>query len=392
VNAVHEVLVSPRQAPAGPARRARPPTWPWLWALLALTALLWPGTTAWAAPAGRIAVIDLAGRQVLAPKNPTRIVCLGPGCLRLIVYLQAQDKLAGIEGLEKRFPRGRPYYLAHPELGRLPVITPGGVAGINQKPDMEKVLKVRPQVIFATYLERRVADEIQSVLGVPVVVLAYGELGSFEPAKVAASLRLAGRILDRRQRAEQVLAFLESNLADLRQRASGAGPSPSVFVGGLGFKGAQGLGSTNAGYLPFTWLGLDNVAASLGRRGRAMMAKERLLALDPEVIFIDGGGLALVAADHAARPGFYRALSAFKCGRVHLLHPYNWYATNLGIALADAYAIGKVTHPAGFSDVETALKTDEIYSFLVGQPVHGQMVEQYGELGGRPTFLGEKKP
>ena len=65
---------------------------------------------AWAGD--RLEIVDTAGRKVTVPADPDRIVCLGPGCLRLIVYLQALDKVVGVEKMERRMG-GRPYYLAH---------------------------------------------------------------------------------------------------------------------------------------------------------------------------------------------------------------------------------------------------------------------------------------
>ena len=87
-----------------------------------------------------VTVTDMAGRQVTAPFNPERIVCLGPGTLRLIVYLQAESKVAGVENMEKMNPGGRPYWIAHPELSKLPRCGPGGPASINKKPDHQKSL------------------------------------------------------------------------------------------------------------------------------------------------------------------------------------------------------------------------------------------------------------
>ena len=37
-------------------------------------------------------IIDTTGRRVDVPADPKRIVCIGPGALRLIVYLEAQDR------------------------------------------------------------------------------------------------------------------------------------------------------------------------------------------------------------------------------------------------------------------------------------------------------------
>ena len=82
----------------------------------ALTAF---GKTSFAAEK-TVVVTDMAQRQVEAPFDPERIVCIGPGALRLIVYLQAADKVSGVEDMEKKNPGGRPYWLASPELAKLP--------------------------------------------------------------------------------------------------------------------------------------------------------------------------------------------------------------------------------------------------------------------------------
>ncbi|KMY69043.1 hypothetical protein AAU61_05790 [Desulfocarbo indianensis] len=335
---------------------------------------------------------DMTGRSLTVPRQPDRVVCLGPGCLRLLAYLQATKELAGIEEMEKRFPTGRPYYMAHPELGGLPTMTPGGVSGINKKPNLEGVLKVRPQVIFATYMHAATAEEVQRLLGIPVVALSYGPLAGFDAKAVYGSLRLAGRIMGQEKRAEAVIAYLEAAQRDLQERARGAAEKPRAYVGGLGFKGAHGIESSDTQYLPFRWLGVENVAKGEGRRTQIFMSKEVLLRLDPEVIFLDGGGLALVTADYAKKPEYYSQLSAFKMGKVFLLHPFNWYTTNLGTALADAYAIGKILYPQRFADIDPARKADAIYDFLVGKPVYREMKGIYGPLGAAPPFRGGDRP
>ncbi|MEW6113804.1 MAG: iron ABC transporter substrate-binding protein, partial [Thermodesulfobacteriota bacterium] len=120
----------------------------------------------------RITVTDIGGRVVEVPANPQRIICLSPGTLRLIVYLGASAKVVGVEDFEKTRPTGRPYILAHPELKKLPTVGPGGPGSINKEPDLEAVLKVKPDVIFISYIEPTNADALQKKIGIPVVVLS----------------------------------------------------------------------------------------------------------------------------------------------------------------------------------------------------------------------------
>ena len=62
------------------------------------TIAIW-GFLAVGALADTVSVTDMAGRRVSAPFDPDRIVCIGPGALRQIVYLQAEAKVVGVEDL-----------------------------------------------------------------------------------------------------------------------------------------------------------------------------------------------------------------------------------------------------------------------------------------------------
>jgi iron complex transport system substrate-binding protein len=329
-------------------------------------------------------ITDQVGRIVAVPENPERIVCIAPGALRLVVYLQARDRVVGIEDMEKRHPYGRPYFLAHPELGELPRIGPGGPASINRKPDLETVLSVRPDLIFVTYMEKELADEVQAGLDVPVVVLRYGDFAAFDET-VYDALRLAGSILNRSKRAEAVIEFIETARSDLAERTQDIPPAerPSVYVGGVGFRGTRGIESTHADYTPLNWIHARNLALGGGHEGHRFVDRETLLAWNPAVIFIDGGGKHHVTADAGRKPDFYQTLQAVKNDRVFVLFPFNWYVVNIGTAIADAYAAGKILQPERFADVDPAQKADQVYGFLVGRPVYENMRESYGELGAR---------
>lgn len=338
-----------------------------------------------------LTVTDMAGRKVRVPKNPQRIVGIGPGSLRLIVYLQATNKVAGVEELEKINPEGRPYWLAQGEqLKDLPRIGPGGPNSINKKPDLEAILSVGPDIVFISYMEARLADTVQKQLGIPLVVISYGEFATFDTI-IYDSLRMMGKILDKQKRAEAVVNYIESLRVDLdnRTRDIPAEKMPSAYVGGIGFRGSHGIESTEQNYIPMKWVRANNVAeqvdASVG--SHVFMDKETLLMLNPAVIFIDGGGLSLVAQDYAKKPDYYKALAAFQNKQVYQLLPFNWYVTNIETAVADAYAIGKILYPQRFSDIDLKEKANAIYQFLVGAPVYEKMVKTYGALGARASFL-----
>lgn len=356
---------------------------------LAVLAALACGQKAVLSSEDTLTVVDMAGRTVKVPYPAPRIVCIGPGTLRLITYLEATDKVVALEsGFEKDNPAGRPYRIAHPELARLPAI---GQASSSPQPNPEAILYVNPDVIFISYVEGRMANDLEKKTGIPIIVLSYGSLATFNNEDVFNSLRLAGRILDKTDRAEAVIQFIKDCEKDLSCRAEKipGGKRPKVYVGGLGFRGTYGITSTEYAYPAFELLRARNVASVPGRHGHIFVDKEKILQWDPDIIFIDGGGMTIVKDDYKKDPEFYELLTAVRNDNVHGLFPYNYYTTNIDTALADAYYIGKTIYPECFKDISPEKKVDEIYTFLVGRPVYGAMKSDWD--GFMRIRLNEKK-
>ena len=255
--------------------------------LIALSAALLLSGQVLAADA--VTVVDSTGRKVEINRPVERIVCLGPGCLRLIVYLQAQDKVVGVEGLEAQYPDSRPYFLANTWLAKLPKIGPGGVPSIGGLPDIEALLNVRPQVIFATYLHPDKAARLEQLSGAKVVLLDYGPFAGIDVEVLLKSLDIAGQVLGKQERAKEVAAYVNSCLADMKRRTADIAKPARAYVGGIGFKGSHGIDSTDADYVPFEWLSVVNAAKGQGQGAHCFVAHELLLDLDPEVIFVDSG-------------------------------------------------------------------------------------------------------
>jgi len=330
----------------------------------------------------RRSITDGSGRVVSVPAVVKRVICSGPGTLRLMTYLEAQDRIVAVDDIEAKRRRfdARPYALAHPEFRNYPVF--GEFRGFDN-PELILTLDPPPQVIFKTYPTMgHDPVELQAKTGIPVVVLEYGNLDTHR-AQFFQSLRIVGDVMGVRERAEAVVAFFEEGISDLDRRTADvpANERKTCFVGGIAFKGPHGFRSTEPGYPPFRFLKAANVAydpAMLGSASRQVtVAKEKLLEWDPEVLFVDlstlqleGEASGLWEITHDAALG---TLSAVRQGRVYGVFPYNWYTKNYGSILANAYFIGKVLYPERFADVDPAAKADEIYTFLVGRPVFEEM-------------------
>jgi iron complex transport system substrate-binding protein len=325
----------------------------------------------------KIIITDMLNRTVTIDNNAKKIVAIGPGALRLFCYVDSIDKVAGIEQIEKKYSMGRPYALANPSIKDLDVIGPGGP---NNSPDVEKLFSVKPDVIFSMYgNDKSAVDKLQTKIGIPVIALSYGKVATFDPA-VYESIKIIGEVMGQEERAEEVINYMKECYNDLSRRTKDIDDSKkiSTYIGALSYKGSHGIESTYGEYSLFKAINAKNVVDEVDKTGSIMIDKEKIIEWNPDKIFIDYGGLNLVKQDYEKNPDFYNSLSAFKNGEIYSQLPYNFYHTNIGTSIADAYYLGKVLYPEQFQDIEPDKKADEIYKFLVGKEVYSQMVEDFG--------------
>jgi iron complex transport system substrate-binding protein len=327
-----------------------------------------------------ITITDALGRSVTVPKSPDRVVCSGAGTLRYLTYLQAQDAIVGVDDIEKEETQfdARPYALANPQFKDYPLI--GEFRGND---DPEKIVACDPQVIFKTnVLAAADADELSAKTGTPVIVLNYGDLSVYR-SDMDQALTIMGEVMGKEDRAAEVIAFFDAEIADLNARTEGIADDEklSTFVGGIAYRGPHGYQSTEPTYPPFTFVNVLNVAAEAGTE-HADVAKEKIVEWDPDVLFVDLSTLQTTpnSIDELRDDPAYQSLAAVKKGEVYGVLPYNWYTVNHGSVIADAYYVGKVLYPEQFSDIDPAAKADEIWSFLVGEPVFDEMNEAFGSI------------
>jgi iron complex transport system substrate-binding protein len=319
---------------------------------------------------GTVTITDMLGREVEVPERIDRVIGIEAGALRLLVYMQHTDKVVGVEDNEKATGAGgraKPYVFANPDLLDLPSIGPmhGG--------DAELIVAAQPDVIFWTYTDNTKADDLQSKTRIPVVALKYGDL-NHNKDDLYEALELIGEVMGNPERAEQVQDFIDDRIKELDEITSDS-DAMSVYVGGIGFRGAHGMLSTEPSYSSLEFVNGNNVASSLGL-DHAFVDKEKILDWNPEIILIDEGGFSI--AETELSEGIYDTVDAIENGRVFAVLPYNWYTTNFGTVLGNSYYIGKILYPEKFADIDPVNETNEIYEFLVGDGVYKQMADDFG--------------
>ena len=329
-----------------------------------------------AAPAGARPVTDAMGRlvEVPEPQNVRRVIALGSS-MAFVTYLGAQDRIVGVEDIDKAVI-AKPYVLCNRERFKdLPVV---GKAGAVRVPNYERIVALNPDVVFIISTDPSEPDLLQRKLRVPVIALSQG-LPAFDSEIFLESILLAGNILGREERARELVA----GIGDLAKRL----PAPAekekaqAYVGGLSYKGNQDIKSTTADFLPFTLSGVKNMADGMGQSGHFFINREFLLAADPPLIFIDGNGLPLIRQALGSERGYYERLSALTNGNAWLLLPHTAYFNNPEVLYINAFFMAKAAYPQRYSSLAPEALADEIFILFNGCPLYEDMVRVTGRPG-----------
>jgi iron complex transport system substrate-binding protein len=182
---------------------------------------------------------------------------------------------------------------------------------------------------------------------------------------------------------------MDSIKEDLEKRTASLSwmEKPSVYVGGISYKGAHGFEGTEAGYGPLAAIHADNLADKTGKEGAFDIDPEQVLSWDPEVIFLDYNGINLIKEDYASNPEYYQQLTAVQEGRVYSQISFRSSAANLDTALADTYYAASILYPEAFGDIDPVKKAEEIFEKLLGRNFYEDLKENGYEF--RKINIGE---
>ena len=322
-----------------------------------------------------IKVTDMAGREITLEKPAEKVVAIG-SALRIYTYINGTEKLVGVEKKQQDPESGRPYIMANTELAQLPIVGEGFPA----EPDPELIIGADPDIIIAgDILDISEIEELENKIDIPIVVVTTGSSAVFDE-NMYKSLEIIGKVVGKENRAEEVIRFMEdckNELMDLTKDIPEE-EKPSIYIGGLSYKGAHGIESTSCNSPVLNTIGAKNAADEIGKTGSVMIDKEKLIEWDPDILVIDENGLALVKEDYEKNPEYYNSLSAVKNKKVYGQLPYVSYYNNIETAMADIYFLGKILYPDEFKYIDPVEKADEIYEFILGVKLYDEMAEKFG--------------
>lgn len=332
-------------------------------------------------PATRI-ITDGLGREIEVPTGIHSIVTLG-NATRMLVYLGLQDKMVTVaNGDQSDSPFMAYGWYDHDTWMNLPAAAAGGYGEILP----EVILEADPDIILCTY-EEDIVNSIEEQLGRSVVAAPQGTLFG-EDYELA--LRVFGDACGVPDRAEEIISFIDSCLADLDERTKDIPDEgkPLALGAAATFRGGHGIEGVYANSAIFSSIHAKDAAAGIieGPHG-VEVDREQILAWDPDIIILDSGNLELIKTQYAEDPSFFEQLSAVRNGQVYQWPNSTANYTNVEIPLVSAYYAGALMFPEAFADVDFSAKANEIFSFFLGHDGYLDMLTEAG-LGYGQVTLG----
>ena len=313
-------------------------------------------------------VTDVYGRSVELPEKVETVAAIG-GAARILTYAGCADQLVGVTDMDKQNVSSMPYSVVNKDhFASLPSV---GSGGSNDTPYVEELVTLAPDVIIGLADENTIND-VASKTGIPVVGI-YPE-NMFDESFYSA-LNLVGTVMGKEDHCTLVIDYVKECQADLDARTKDIpeDQKPTVYTGGVSYRGAHGFEGSYAEYPPFTAIHGKNVVNETGESGALMIDLEKVTVWDPDIIFLNPTNMSLVNEDYGKNKAFYDNLSAVKNGNVYAQISYNYNWTNMEIAIADAYYAGKIIYPQQFSDIDPVEKADEIFETMLGEPFYDKL-------------------
>ncbi|MBI9108441.1 MAG: ABC transporter substrate-binding protein [Spirochaetales bacterium] len=312
-------------------------------------------------------VTDMRGRSVSVPGEINGIVAIGAGSLRLLSYLDSTDKIIAVEdsghGREKtvhNFFSLATYRLAFPGLRELPSIGSGE--------NHEGIIAAAPDIIISSAVDVGQIDQLQNILGIPVFAVNV-DVEFFDTELFYNQLEILGRLLDKEDRAQELVEGIKAIMKDFETRAEGIEETKRAYAGGMMYYGPADLLRTTGDYLPFDLTGTENIMPTnpAGNLQPYMTSLEDLIAAAPDYAFIDAANVNLSKAGFMTnRNVLEEQVPAFTNGEVYTTFVYKYYGTNWENQLINVYYIGTVLYPQLYSDIAINDKAEEIWNLFFG--------------------------
>ena len=214
-------------------------------------------------------ITDMLGREVEIPADVNTIAAVNSAA-RFITYAGAADKLVGVTDLDKKGEPGMPYAYVNRE--SFADLASTGSGGSEDTTYAEELVTLAPDLIFAYTSDTAALDELSRQTGIPVVGLYATDMFAED---FLGSLTLVGSVMGTEEQADKVAEAIRGWQKDLSDRTKDIAEEdkPTVYMGGMGYRGPHGFEGTCALYPPFAAINAKNVVDETGQSGALLTGR-----------------------------------------------------------------------------------------------------------------------
>lgn len=245
-------------------------------------------TTTTARNPGYITVVDDLNRTVKIKAYPQRIVSTMRIVTSFLLQFDVKNKLVGADSVlvDSEF-----YTKMFPWLKNTTVVSTG-----KRNVNLEQVLALSPDVVFAKSYQRSLLEPIESQ--VPVVYLDMET-----PEMFLHDVELVGRILGQEDRARELCVYYAAVLGNITVRISGLSEDEKPYALFIYYRGDDSYNVPPTHWMQSSMLKIAGARTyEVAGTGWSEISVEQIIALNPEVVFI--------TAYHGMNP--VEAVEAFK--------------------------------------------------------------------------------
>lgn len=281
-----------------------------------------------------LTITDSSGANVTVRIPVHRVVSLNAATAELLVNIGATDQIVGVAD----------FMIAENHPGMRARLSNATSVGALSTPDVETILKLRPDVLMAYTNKPQNYDQIVAAN------ITLIQMSCYKPEDLAADARTLGALTGHETEAERYAVFTERYLALIRERTANISEHerPRGYMEYVNDYTAHGPGSGADRLL--TFVHAINIGQNLPGQN-VLVSKEWILEQDPDVIIKSvapmKGNFSRVRNDIISRPGFSK-LTAVQNGRVYIM--------TTGLVTTPRSVVGllfvaKTLYPDRFSDI-----------------------------------------
>ncbi|OPY54593.1 MAG: iron-dicitrate transporter substrate-binding subunit [Methanosaeta sp. PtaU1.Bin112] len=309
----------------------------------------------------QLGIVDSSGRSVLVPRPVNRIVSLSIDDLRVLAELGAVDNIVGRPEYVDKYADKLIPLQAHPEIKDIPS------AGGYKTPNIEIMLSLKPDVIFAyggssAYTD--IADDIQYKTNIPVVCIHHSTDSGYKFDLNA--FRLVGIVVGKEDRAEELIAYAEKEIAELSEKTSKIPESEKPRVYFFSAHEADFIENAVPCYGPIDVAGGINVARELPSCTVADISIEQIIDWNPDIILIHSFSKEpAISVEAVLSDPRLQSIKAVKTGKVYYTKGF-YIGWDPASGIAESFYLAKLLHPEAFKDLDVEEKGNEILKQFYG--------------------------